>query len=196
MSPPQQVGPTGDVPARAVSGGDASGGDASGAVPDAVPGGLPDAVPDAVPDDIVEIEQALSRVAHMLARHRLHDRTVAAAGVPVDRAAVPLLRLLADTGGPMRPGEPAARLAVEAPHVSRLVRRLEKAGYVERVPDARDRRAQPVRLRAEGRDAVERLRAVGRRWMHEALASWSEEERRRLAELVDPAGRDRRAPGS
>jgi hypothetical protein len=32
--------------------------------------------------------------------------------------------------------------------------------------------------------------------MHEALASWSEEERRRLAELVDPAGRDRRAPGS
>ncbi|GAA4067787.1 MarR family winged helix-turn-helix transcriptional regulator [Actinomadura miaoliensis] len=159
---------------------------------------------DDVPADIVEIERALTRVAHMLTRHRRHDRTVAAAGVPVDRAAVPLLRLLADTGEPMRPGELAARLAVEAPHVSRLVQRLEKAGYVERVPDAHDRRAQRVRLRAEGRDAVECIRAVGRRWMHEALGSWSEGERRLLAELVNrmvddflahSAERDHHAPG-
>ncbi|MBX6769152.1 MAG: MarR family transcriptional regulator [Actinomadura rubrobrunea] len=171
MSPPQQAGP-----------GTAASADAApaGTRPDAPPG-----VPADVPADIVEIERALTWVAHLLTRHRQHDRTVAAAGVPVDRAAVPLLRLLDDSAEPLRPSELAARLNVEAPHVTRLVQRLEKVGYVDRVPDARDRRAQRVRLRAEGRHAVECIRTARRRWMHEALASWSEEERRQLAELVN-----------
>ncbi|MFG2001279.1 MarR family winged helix-turn-helix transcriptional regulator [Spirillospora sp. NPDC048911] len=135
--------------------------------------------------DIAEIERALTRISHLLTRAKQHDRTVAAAGVPVDRAAVPLLRLLADADGPMRPGELATRLAVEAPHVTRQLQRLEKAGYVERVPDPDDRRAQRIRLRDSGREAVECLRAVGRRWMDEALSGWSGEERRLLAELVN-----------
>ncbi|MEU5880751.1 MarR family transcriptional regulator [Spirillospora sp. NPDC047279] len=138
----------------------------------------------AVPADIAEIERALTRVSHLLTRAKQHGRTVAAAGVPVDRAAVPVLRLLADEDGPLRPGEVAARLAVEAPHVTRMVQRLEKAGYVERVPDPDDRRAHRVRLTDAGRDAVDCLRAVGRQWMDEALAGWSGEDRRRLAELV------------
>src|SRR4051794_18697208 len=113
-----------------------------------------------VPDDIVEIERALTRVAHLLTRARQHDRTVTEAGVAVERASVPLLRALADAE-PMRPGELAELLAVEAPHVSRLVQRLEAAGYVERVPDPTDGRAQRVRLSPEGRETVECIRAVG-----------------------------------
>ena len=137
-----------------------------------------------VPSDIVEIERALSRVAHMLTRFRQHDRTVVAAGVPVDRAAVPLLRALAENGEPMRPGELAARLAVEAPHVTRLVQRLERAGYVEQVPDPDDRRCRRVGLSPPGAEAVEVIRASGRRWMDEALAAWSAADRERLAGLV------------
>ncbi|TDD95837.1 MarR family winged helix-turn-helix transcriptional regulator [Actinomadura rubrisoli] len=137
-----------------------------------------------VPRDIIEIEGALTRVAHMLTRARLHDRVAAAAGVPVDRAAVPLLRALAENGGPMRPGELAVRLAVEAPHVTRQVQRLERAGYVQRVPDPDDRRAQRIRLSDTGAEAVECIRAVGRQWMADALAGWPPGERERLAALV------------
>ncbi|GAA4227073.1 MarR family winged helix-turn-helix transcriptional regulator [Actinomadura meridiana] len=136
-----------------------------------------------VPPDIAEIERALSRVAHMLTRFRQHDRTVVAAGVPVDRAAVPLLRVLAEEG-PMRPGEMAARLAVEAPHVTRQLQRLEAAGYVERVPDPDDRRCLRVTLSRAGADAVESIRASGRRWISDALADWSPDDRERLAGLV------------
>lgn len=138
-----------------------------------------------VPPDVAEIERALSRVAHMLTRFKQHDRTVVAAGVPVDRAAVPLLRALAESGGPMRPGELAVRLAVEAPHVTRQVQRLERAGYVERVPDPDDRRCQRVRLSGSGAAAVESIRESGRRWIFEALAAWSPAERQRLAGLVN-----------
>ncbi|MBT2211774.1 MULTISPECIES: MarR family winged helix-turn-helix transcriptional regulator [Actinomadura] len=134
--------------------------------------------------DIVEIERALTRVAHMLTRTRQHDRFVAEAGVPVERAAVPLLRTLAEADAPMRPSELAARLAVEAPHVTRQIQRLERVGYVRRVPDPGDGRAYRVELSDAGLEAFECIRAAGRRWVAGALAEWSPGEREQLAGLV------------
>src|SRR5258707_15120758 len=129
-----------------------------------------------VPRDVVEVERALARIAHLLNRAKQHHQITTEASVPVDRAAVPLLRQLAESG-PMRPGDLAAQLAVEAPHVTRQAQRLEAAGYVERVADPGDRRALLVRLSASGRDAVERILDAGRQSIWQALADWSPEER-------------------
>jgi DNA-binding MarR family transcriptional regulator len=135
------------------------------------------------PEDMVELERALTRVSHLLTRAKQHDRTVVEAGVAIDRASTPILRLLADAPEPVRLGALADRLAVEAPHVTRQVQRLERSGHVERVPDPDDGRAQRVRITSKGADAVECVRAVGRRRMAEALADWSDEDRHRLAVL-------------
>jgi DNA-binding MarR family transcriptional regulator len=135
------------------------------------------------PEDIVELERALTRIAHLLTRSRQHDRTVLEAGVAIDRASAPLLRVLADAPEPVRMGALAERLAVEAPHVTRQVQRLERCGFVERVPDPDDGRAQRVRITERGAEAVECVCAVGRRHMDEALSHWSEEDRHRLAVL-------------
>jgi DNA-binding MarR family transcriptional regulator len=143
-------------------------------------GALP--APASVPADLVRIERELTRVSHMTNRARRHERLMAEAGVPLDRAAVMVLRRLADSG-PLRPGELAVQLAVEAPHVTRQVQRLEKGGYVDRVPDPDDRRAQLVRLTPAGRDAVARVREAALRVMHDALAHWSPEDLARLATL-------------
>jgi DNA-binding MarR family transcriptional regulator len=105
------------------------------------------------------------------------------AGVAVDRASAPLLRVLADAPEPVRLGALADRLAVEAPHVTWQVQRLERTGFVERVPDLDDGRAQRVRISARGAEVVECLRAVSRRRMAEALADWSDEDRHNLAVL-------------
>ncbi|GAA3225405.1 MarR family transcriptional regulator [Actinocorallia longicatena] len=136
------------------------------------------------PEDIVEIERALTRVAHLLTRARQHDRTVAAAGVPIDRAALPVLRLLSEAADPMRPSELASRLNVEAPHVTRQIQRLERVGYLTRVPDPIDGRAHRVRVTPAGRDAMDSIRAIGLQWMEEALSDWSASERHQLADLV------------
>jgi DNA-binding MarR family transcriptional regulator len=132
--------------------------------------------------DVIEIERALARIAHLLTRARRHDRLVADAGVPVDRAAVPILRLLSESE-PLRPGELAVQLAVEAPHVTRQVQRLEKVGYVERVGDPDDRRAYRIQLTQAGRDATDCIRQAGQRYLQEALAAWSPQDQRQLAEL-------------
>jgi DNA-binding MarR family transcriptional regulator len=135
-----------------------------------------------VPPDVVAVEQDLARIAHLFNRLRQHHQLAAEADVPVDRAAVPVLRLLAQSG-PLRPGDLAAQLAVEAPHVTRQIQRLEAAGYVARVADPDDRRAYRVRLTGSGREAVERILEAGRRWIGQALADWSPGDREQLATL-------------
>ncbi|PVE13723.1 MarR family transcriptional regulator [Streptomyces scopuliridis RB72] len=131
---------------------------------------------------MIEIERALSRVAYLSSRVRQHDRLMAQAGVSLDRAAVALLRQIADTE-PLRPSELANRLAVEASHVTRQVQQLEKSGYVTRVPDPEDGRAQRIQLTPVGREVVDRIRETSRRGMQAALADWSPQDLQQLAAL-------------
>lgn len=133
-------------------------------------------------DEIIEIERALTRVTYLSTRARQHERLMALAGVPLDRAAVALLRQVADAD-PLRPGELANRLGVEASHVTRTVQQLQRSGYVTRVPDPADRRAQRIQLTEAGQQAIERVREVGARGMQLALSSWTSEELRQLAAL-------------
>ncbi|MGW1723618.1 MarR family winged helix-turn-helix transcriptional regulator [Streptomyces sp. NPDC002306] len=139
------------------------------------------AAPAASPE-VVEIERALTRITYLSTRARQHERLMALAGVPLDRAAVALLRQIADSD-PLRPGELAHRLGVEASHVTRTVQQLQKSGYVTRVPDPDDGRAQRIQLTDTGRQAVGRVREAGARGMQLALADWSPQELRELATL-------------
>ncbi|GAB3176095.1 MarR family winged helix-turn-helix transcriptional regulator [Streptomyces incanus] len=132
--------------------------------------------------EVTEIERALMRITYLGSRARQHERLMAMAGVPLDRAAVALLRQAADTE-PLRPGELAARLGVEASHVTRTVQQLQKSGHVTRVPDPDDRRAHRVELTETGREAITRIREVGAQAMQVALSDWPPAELRQLATL-------------
>ncbi|MGW5637037.1 MarR family winged helix-turn-helix transcriptional regulator [Streptomyces sp. NPDC003832] len=132
--------------------------------------------------EVAEIERALTRITYLSTRARQHERLMAAAGVPLDRAAVALLRQVAESE-PLRPGELAHRLGVEASHVTRTVQQLERSGHLSRVPDPADRRAQRIELTESGRRAVADVRAAGVRGMQLALAGWEPEELGQLATL-------------
>ncbi|MFI1509423.1 MarR family winged helix-turn-helix transcriptional regulator [Streptomyces sp. NPDC020597] len=141
-------------------------------------------LPSAVSPEVIEIERALTRVTYLSTRARMHERLMAIAGIPLDRAAMALLRQVADSE-PQRPGELAQRLGVEASHVTRTVQQLQKAGYVTRAPDPDDRRAQRIQLTGPGRDAVDRAREAGARGLQQALNGWDREDLGRLAALFD-----------
>jgi DNA-binding MarR family transcriptional regulator len=131
---------------------------------------------------VSEIEQALTRVAYLAGRARQHERLMALAGLSLDRAATAILRNIAESE-PLRPGVLAVRLSVEASHVSRQLRQLEKDGYVIRVPDPDDSRAHRIQLTDAGLAAVDRIREASRRGIEMALADWSPEDLRQLATL-------------
>ena len=132
--------------------------------------------------DVAELDRALTRISYLLTRARRNDLITTAAGVRLDRAAVVVLLELADAGA-MRPGELAARLEVEAPHITRQVQRLALVGYAERSPDPDDRRAQLIRLTPSGKAAAQRIRETARKGMADALAHWSPDELHQLTTL-------------
>jgi DNA-binding MarR family transcriptional regulator len=150
------------------------------ASPDEAERAVPASPGPSFPEDVVEIQRALARFAYLVTRARQHDRTAVGAGVHVNRAAVPILRLLAESG-PLRPGEIAAQLAVEPPHIARQMRSLENLGYAEHVADPGDRRAHQVRLTPAGRDVIARVDQVDRQQMLDALSGWTPPELRQLA---------------
>ncbi|WP_326750991.1 MarR family transcriptional regulator [Streptomyces hirsutus] len=148
--------------------------------PTAVP--APTGVPLPASPDPVGIERALARVTHLVGRVRQHERPMAVAGLSLDRAAAAILRHAAGSD-PLRPGAPAARLSVETSPATRQPGRLEKDGYVQRVPDPEDRRARRVRLTEAGPTAADRIREVDLRGMRVAPADRPPEDLRLLAEL-------------
>jgi len=131
---------------------------------------------------MAQIEQALTRVSHLAGRVRQHDRLMALAGVSLDRAAVALLRQIVDSQ-PLRPGELAALLGVEASHITRQVQQLEKSGYVTRIPDPADRRAQRIQITPAGESVIQRIREASCQGMQMALGDWSPQELHQLATL-------------
>ena len=132
--------------------------------------------------NVVDIERVLSRMTYLAGRARQHERLMAVAGLDLDRAAVSILRHIAESD-PVRPGVLAVRLSVEASHVTRQLRQLERGGYVVRVADPQDRRAQRVQLTDTGLAAVARIREASRQGVELALADWAPEEVEQLAAL-------------
>lgn len=95
----------------------------------------------------------------------------------------------------LRGGELAARLGVEPPTVTKMLRRLEGCGLVERRPDPSDARSFRVYLTDRGRDLEGPVAGCWERAEGRLLAGLGEEERRTFHELLvrvrsslDPGG--------
>ena len=79
----------------------------------------------------------------------------------------------------------AERAQITKQSMAELVAHLERHGYVERVPDARDRRAKLVRATPRGREVY----GIAREFVAELEAQWAdrlgERKLRRLRELLE-----------
>jgi DNA-binding MarR family transcriptional regulator len=130
------------------------------------------------------IEAALGIIARRINLPRAHDRIVARAGVSgIDRALYTTLARIADHA-PLRLSDLAHVLGVDLSTVSRQVATLERHELVERTVDPSDRRAVVVALTADGRRALDRLRAAARARLTDVLADWTDDERAELARAL------------
>ena len=110
-------------------------------------------------------------------------------GAPVERTAYALLASLRDDG-PQRLSALAEVVRLDRSTVSRQLAALEHRGLVERRPDSRDRRSHLLALTEDGQRILQTTRARRQHWLREALASWPEADRARLAELLERLARD------
>jgi DNA-binding MarR family transcriptional regulator len=102
----------------------------------------------------------------------LQGRILAKTGESLDQPAHQTLRHLL-AWGPMRPTSLAEVLDTGASHVSKILRRLEGDGLVQRTEDPADRRAVLVSLTPSGETAALGVYALGDRMIAEVLEGWS-----------------------
>jgi DNA-binding MarR family transcriptional regulator len=81
-------------------------------------------------------------------------------------------------------GELAAAEMVQPPSTTRTVSSLESAGMLERLLDPADGRVARVRTTAEGRRTMQRIRSMRTALLAQGLRRLTDDERRRLADVV------------
>lgn len=126
---------------------------------------------------------SLQRLGRLLGSRQVSARVTTVAGVDVSQQGVALLRALRRSGQ-QSVAKLATAAAMDLGAVSRQVRMLEDAGAVRRSRSPDDGRVALLELTAEGRRMVDRIQAVSVRHMEEALESWSEDDERALAGLM------------
>ena len=78
----------------------------------------------------------------------------------------------------------AERIEVEPITLTRIVDRMEEAGWVERVADPNDRRARLLRLTDKSREIVEPLRVIVNALVDDMAEGLTSQEQNLLAELL------------
>jgi DNA-binding MarR family transcriptional regulator len=101
----------------------------------------------------------------------------------LDRPAYQALWRICDEG-PVRPTTLAGLLEVDLSVVSRQVRALEDAGFVQRQTDPQDARAALVSATPAGRGALERTRQQRTEVLEEVLQDWPAADRERFSTLL------------
>ena len=107
-----------------------------------------------------------------------------AAEANLRRGCFGVLATIERAGGPVSQREVSERISIDASDVVDLVDRLERAGYVRRRRDERDRRRNTLELTPGGRDAIERFRAVARAVDDAVLRGLDDDERTTLRALL------------
>jgi len=130
-----------------------------------------------------DIEDALVFLVRQIASARTWRRIATVTGIPLDRARYIVLRAVAEHA-PARTTDLAEQVGVDQSTMSRHVAQLERAGYVQRVPDADDRRASSLSLTPAGRRVMERVVDARHDLIEAALTGWSDDDRAQVAPLL------------
>jgi DNA-binding MarR family transcriptional regulator len=90
-----------------------------------------------------------------------------------------------DRHGPLTPSELAACERIQRPTATRVLARLEEAGWVTRAADPEDRRSSLVSITPEGRALLEKLRTRKDAFLAQRLAKLDAEELATLERAAD-----------
>jgi DNA-binding MarR family transcriptional regulator len=138
------------------------------------------------------IGRSIEMLLRLNASRRVQGEWAAAAGVPVSQPGFTLLRRIQESG-PLSLTELGRLTHMDAASVTRQIVQLERSGLVQRDRSASDGRVALVSVTPAGADARARIAAVLDQHLADALAPWSEDDRRQLAALLGRLVDDLRA---
>lgn len=126
---------------------------------------------------------ALIDLMSVLNSPRRDDALLREAGVSLDRALFPLLVALG-ARGPLAVAELADLVGRDHTTISRQLAKLSSLRLVRRREGKADRRTNAAELTDAGAEIVRKIALARRRLLAQALAEWSENDRKALADLA------------
>ncbi|AKH42609.1 DNA-binding MarR family transcriptional regulator [Altererythrobacter atlanticus] len=129
-----------------------------------------------------ELEPLISAYAEVYLRlTRTLDRQLGGAGVSFARTK---LLICLQKRGPLRGTEIAEFFSQSPRTVTEAIDGLERDGYVERTPDATDRRAKLVRITQKGLEAVKLTEPLRRQVIEQTFGVLDDKEREHFLEML------------
>lgn len=118
-----------------------------------------------------ELDYLVAQVSHLhySRAHQLLD------GLGLYRGQPPVLRILWEKEG-ITQTELAERMKVKPATVTKMLQRMEKAGFITRRPDPQDQRISRVYLSDSGRAVQNQVEAVFQKIAEETFADFAEED--------------------
>lgn len=131
------------------------------------------------------LELALGEQIHALisASHALNVRSAERFDATMQPAAFHLVRWLYSYG-PTSAAALAEATAMDRSSVSRLIKQLEKAGYVSKEPDPEDRRGVLLSLTELGQQSTVSALKEKESTFYERISRWDEEELERFTTML------------
>jgi DNA-binding MarR family transcriptional regulator len=148
-------------------------------------------MPVAQETDVEQLEAAIRSLFQTMKRPQRWNSIVDSTGIAIDRPGALIIQILRATPiHSCRVLDLAVHLGIEAPSVTRKTQELEKAGYIRRIPDAKDKRAVNITLTTLGDSAGRAITRAQSVLLNQALRSWTVSDRRQLAHLMQRLSND------
>jgi DNA-binding MarR family transcriptional regulator len=137
------------------------------------------------PIEDLEHEAVISIVltGQMLAKEG--DRLLRPLGLTDSQFNILILLKYQVQGGEINQTQLGQMLLVNRSNVTGLVDRMEQAGWIERVGEARDRRVKRVRMTSAGRKLTDRAENVYFDRIHQVMSALTSAENRQLCQLLE-----------
>ena len=137
-----------------------------------------------IEQDPFDLRLSIASIVHWADSRDVRVRVMEKIGFPVDD--IPMFVVVNQLAyrGALRPTDLAATLGTGKANISKIVRRLEEIGLVERVPSPSDERSVLVALTRDGRALGERIMEVAQAQLDEVTLGWDPQEVETLRRAV------------
>ena len=138
-----------------------------------------------VKNDIEIFDEALSKLFYYLKSYQTWKNITEKANIDIDRTSLTILHIISKSKKSLRINDIAKILEMEAPSVSRNVKKLEDSKLIKRIVNEEDKRSAYFVVTKKAQEVDKRMRSCRQKISTNILNKWKPKDRENLINLFN-----------
>lgn len=138
-----------------------------------------------VKNEIEVFDDALSKLFYYLKSYQTWKNITDKANIEIDRTSLTILHIISKSKKSLRVNDIAKILEIEAPSVSRNVKKLEDSKLVKRIVNEEDKRSAYFIVTKKAQEIDKKMRLCRQNISMNILSNWNPQERAKLVSLFN-----------